>query len=794
MKKQTNKAGQDKIDLQALKESETRFRSIVLWSPDAIIVTDAKGKIEYMNPAAERVFNRKVESFIGKDFGQPLVDGESTEVDIFRPGKDPGVGDMHVAEVEWLNKKAHLIIIRDITDRKRAEEALSVSEVRYRQLFELAKDGILILDAETGMIVDVNPFLTEMLGFSHEQLMRKAIWEIGFFKDIASNQANFIELQRQGYVRYEDLPLETADGRRIEVEFVSNVYTVDHQKVIQCNIRDITDRRRAEEALQELKERFRQVAENAQEWIWEVDGDGLYTYASPVVEKILGYKPEEMVGTKHFYDLFHPEDREALKKSAFEVFAKKQSFRELMNRNVHKNDETVWLSTSGVPILDKKGNLLGYRGADIDITERKRVEEALKASYRFLQIAYSHMEISPLLEEFVKEIKNYTGCTAVGIRILDEEGNIPYQTYKGFSQSFYELESPLSIKSDKCMCINVIKGDVDPKLPFYTEGGSFYMNGTTRFLATVSEEEKGDTRNMCNKVGYESVALVPIRLKDNILGLIHIADPGEDMVPLNIVEVLEKAGLQIGTAILRKRAEEKLKKALLDLERSNQELEQFAYVASHDLQEPLRMVASFTQLLEKRYKDQLGQDAKDFIRFAADGANRMRNLINDLLAYSGVGARGKPLEPTDCHTVLGQAIVNLSMVIEENHAIVTSDELPTVMADASQMVQLFQNLVGNAIKFRGEESTRIHVSVEEKENEWVFSVKDNGIGIEAQFSERIFVAFQRLHSREKYPGTGIGLAICHKIVDRHGGKIWVESELGKGSTFYFTMPKRGGVK
>jgi light-regulated signal transduction histidine kinase (bacteriophytochrome) len=244
----------------------------------------------------------------------------------------------------------------------------------------------------------------------------------------------------------------------------------------------------------------------------------------------------------------------------------------------------------------------------------------------------------------------------------------------------------------------------------------------------------------------------------------------------------------------RKQAQDKLKKALLDLERSNKELEQFAYVASHDLQEPLRMVASFTQLLEKRYKDQLGQDAKDFIRFAADGANRMQGLINDLLAYSGVGARGKPLEPTDCHAVLGQAIVNLSMVIEDNHAIVTSDELPTVMADASQMVQLFQNLVGNAIKFRDEELPRIHVSALEKGNEWVFSVKDNGIGIDPQFSERIFVAFQRLHSREKYPGTGIGLAICNKIVDRHGGKIWIESELGKGSTFYFTMPKRGGVK
>jgi light-regulated signal transduction histidine kinase (bacteriophytochrome) len=244
----------------------------------------------------------------------------------------------------------------------------------------------------------------------------------------------------------------------------------------------------------------------------------------------------------------------------------------------------------------------------------------------------------------------------------------------------------------------------------------------------------------------------------------------------------------------RIQAQDKLKKALLDLERSNQELEQFAYVASHDLQEPLRMVASYTQLLEKRYKNQLGQDAKDFIRFAAEGASRMQRLINDLLVYSRVGSRGKPPEPTDFHTLLGQAIANLSLVIEENHAVVTSDQLPMVTADVSQMVQLLQNLIGNAIKFRGEESPRIHVSAEEKGSEWIFSVKDNGIGIDPQFKERIFIVFQRLHSREKYPGTGMGLAICKKIVERHGGKIWVESEVDKGSTFYFTVPKGGDVE
>ncbi len=242
----------------------------------------------------------------------------------------------------------------------------------------------------------------------------------------------------------------------------------------------------------------------------------------------------------------------------------------------------------------------------------------------------------------------------------------------------------------------------------------------------------------------------------------------------------------------RRQAEEALARQARELTRSNEELQHFAYVASHDLQEPLRMVKSYLQLLERRYQGQLDEDADEFIAFAVDGAERMRILINDLLQYSRVATHGKPFAPTDCATVLDHALANLKVAIEESGAVVTHDSLPTVLADDVQLTQLLQNLIGNAIKFRKQETPpKAHVGVARKGGEWLFSVQDNGMGIEPQYFDRIFQIFQRLHSPDEYPGTGIGLAICKKIVERHGGRIWVESQPGQGSTFYFTIPDRG---
>jgi signal transduction histidine kinase len=234
-------------------------------------------------------------------------------------------------------------------------------------------------------------------------------------------------------------------------------------------------------------------------------------------------------------------------------------------------------------------------------------------------------------------------------------------------------------------------------------------------------------------------------------------------------------------------ARQDLEHSVKELARSNAELQQFAYVASHDLQEPLRMVSSYTQLLAKRYRGRLDADADDFIGFAVDGAARMQKLIQDLLAYSRVGTRDLERQSVSMDSVLEYATDMLQLVIKDTDAVVTNDSLPSIKVDERQMTQLFQNLISNAIKFRGQKPPRIHVSARRLDGEWLFSVHDNGIGIDPQYADRIFVIFQRLHNRDEYPGTGIGLAICKKIVERHGGRIWMESELGKGSTFFFTV-------
>lgn len=302
----------------------------------------------------------------------------------------------------------------------------------------------------------------------------------------------------------------------------------------------------------------------------------------------------------------------------------------------------------------------------------------------------------------------------------------------------------------------------------------------------VQHDPRVGDREWAKREGLVAFAGYPLLVDDRLIGV--MAAFSGDALPTDTLDAIGSIGDAIAQGIERRRAEIAIEEHARDLARSNAELEQFAYVASHDLQEPLRMVTSYVQLLERRYKDKLDPDARDFIAYAVEGVTRMRSLIDDLLAYSRVGTRGRDPAPVDLGTVLDVVQKNLERAIEESGAVITRGELSTVLGDEHQLQQLLQNLLANAIKFRRDEPPRIHVASRLEGGQCIVSVADNGIGIDPRYFDRIFVIFQRLNARERYPGTGMGLAIAKKIVERHGGRIWVESAPGDGSTMYFSLP------
>ncbi|MEA3488847.1 MAG: PAS domain S-box protein [Candidatus Omnitrophota bacterium] len=384
---------------------------------------------------------------------------------------------------------------------------------------------------------------------------------------------------------------------------------------------DAIELKREKEKLRESEERFRQVAENAEEWIWETDSKGLYTYASSVSEKILGYKPEELVGKKHFYDLFHPEDREELKKGVFEIFTKKQPVKEFINRNLHKDKSIVWLLKSGTPLLDEKEDLLGYRGVDMDITERRKAEE--------------------------------------------------------------ELEE-------------------------------------------------------------------------------H-----------------------------RKHLEELVESRTRDLAETNKELESFSYSVSHDLRAPLRGMDGFSQALLEDYADKLDDKGKDYLRRVRGASRRMGRLIEDLLVLSRVTRREIKTRSVNLSRQAEEIVKGLQKTEPQRRVKITVQNGIVAYGDPHLLDIMLENLLDNAWKFTGKQSdAKVEFGAAKIKGEEVFFVRDNGVGFDMRYADKLFGAFQRLHSENEFPGTGIGLATVNRIIRRHGGRIWAESDEGKGAVFYFYLPKQ----
>jgi PAS domain S-box-containing protein len=630
-------------------------------------------------------------------------------------------------------------------------------EIAYRQriaitLLELTQlqNAILnsahytIISTDTdGTIKTFNRAAQKLLGYSPEEVVGKVTLaiihdpvEVGKRAEILSQELGvkiepgmevFVTLARRGIADENEWTYICKDGSRFPVQLsVTALFDPEGNMTGFLGIgQDISDRKQAEKELRDLSS----AMQNAVEGISRLDIEGRYVNVNRAYAHKCGYEPEQMLGLE-WQSTVHPGDVEMMLSAYQEMLISGKV--EVEARGVRKNGSFFYKQLTMVKACDAQGIFNGHHCFMKDITERKLTETALQES------EFKYRQIVELAEE--------------GIWVIDSNGLTTYVNHAMARMLGYS------------------------ELEMFGRSLLDFMDEPEQQQALALVERR--------KQGIGEQHEFKFKSKD-----------GKDIwTDMSTSPVMDSQGNLLSCCALvynitsRKEAEQQMLQLTEDLKRSNEELEQFAYVASHDLQEPLRAVTSYTQLLAQRYQGKLDERADKYINYIVDGATRMQQLINDLLAYSRLGTRGQEFEEADCNAVVKQTMYNLQIAIAERKAVITCDAMPTVMADESQLVQLFQNLIGNGIKFCRQDIPFIHIAACRQESEWLFSVRDNGIGIDPQYADRIFIIFARLHSRRQYSGTGIGLAMCKRIVERHGGRIWVESQEGKGATFYFTIP------
>lgn len=624
--------------------------------------------------------------------------------------------------------------IRLIESEKKATASIKESEEKYHQLFDGMTEGFALHEIITDKkgnpcdyrFLSINPAFEKQTGLKAEDITGKNISEIFPVTE---------KFWKESYGKV------AMSGENIEFENYSselNSYFkvsafMPQQGYVAAIFENITKRMLAERDLKSTKEYLESLINNANAPIIVWNTKNMIELFNHAAEHLTGYTSEDVEGKK--LDLLFPKTS---------LTGSKEKIRQSLTSNMEtieipiltKNKEIRTVLWNSAQIFDENRNVLSTIGQGNDITERLNAETAVMESKLKLDLAL-------------------------------ENGNIGIWEWDIRTDLFY-----LDERMEKM---------------FGLETGSFEKTYSA-FEKNIYEEDIPHMRNAFHQAIEEDIPLnsiYRIRLKNDDFNYISTKALVEKD---NNGKQIKMSGVCFDITEMKKGTEKALFKLNEDLLRSNKELEQFAYIASHDLQEPLRMISSFTQLLSLRYKDKLDKDAQEFIQYAVDGAIRMQALINDLLEYSRVETKGKTFSTIDMHSVLGQTIKNLSRIISEKNAVVINDDLPIIIANEGQMVQLFQNLIGNALKFC-DISPVVHISVKEEKEYYIFSVEDNGIGMESQYFNKIFQIFQRLQPKDQYGGTGIGLAICKRITERHGGKIWVVSGLGKGSKFYFSISK-----
>jgi PAS domain S-box-containing protein len=623
---------------------------------------------------------------------------------------------------------------RDVTEPERLRRELGESEEKYRNLVELSPDAILI--HQDGVIVFANPAAAALVGTgTPADLNGRRIMEIvhpGGREDVAWNIA--------ADLRGEESPLTTVgilrpDGTTVVVQGRGSMIPFGGRPAVQVVLRDVTDEKCAEAALRASEDRLRSVLEISLDAVYRRDlVADRYDYVSPVIEAITGLSADEFarLEIQEVLDRIHPDDR-AVVQAAIEEGAEALSGT-VEYRLRHRDGSYRWVSDYFVVQVDAEGRPVLRGGVLRDVTQRRRIEDALRESEERLRLAQEGADVAVWDWDVLTGEQTHTSGLP---RLYGADGRI------GRYDLWREHVHPDDIKR--------LESERDAALargePFDIEFRVVHPTGEVRWLAAIGRGHYDETGTLVRVLG----------------------------VNLDITE--------------RKETELRIARYANEVERSNEELQRFAYVASHDLQEPLRSIISFSQLLERRYRGKLDQDADDYIGFIVEGGLRMQALIRDLLQFSRVETQARPLAPTDAREVVADVLRAMRTLLRETGATVMVDDLPVVKADGSQLEQVFSNLIANAIKYRRPGvPPEVRISATRKGGWWEFSVADNGIGIEAEYYDLIFEMFRRLHTHDKYDGTGIGLAVVQRIVARHGGTVRVESTLGEGSTFFFTLP------
>jgi PAS domain S-box-containing protein len=633
----------------------------------------------------------------------------------------------------------HFGIQRNISDRKRAEEKLRQGQQDLTDFVENAIVCLHWVDSD-GTIIWANQAELDLLGYTCEEYIGHSITE--FHTDQTAIKDILERLLSDRPVQEYETDLRCKDGSIRHVLIDSNSSWRDGKfSRTRCFTRDITDRKCAEEALRRSEQKFRAIFDGTFQFMGVLNHEGIVTEANQTALDAIAANLEDVVGQLFWETPWwtHSPILQAQLKEAIARAAKGELVR-FEAEHILADKTSVFVDFTLKPIFDASGKVVMLIPEGRDISDRKQTEDQLRQQEAFLKSIYDGTE------------------QAIFVVDISEEGELRYVGFNPVSERYAGVAN------------TQIQGKT-PEEAFGESFGSTLRQNYERCLQagnSISYEEllEFETHSI-----WTLTTLSPLR---NEQGRIYrIIGTATDITD-------------------RKQAELELINQKQDLARSNAELQQFAYVASHDLQEPLRMITSYLELLERRYKGQLDAKADKFIAYAVDGATRMQTLINDLLSYSRLGTRGKEFESVDCAKILQNVLTNLQVAIAQSNAVITYDPLPQLSADPSQLTQLFQNLLSNAIKFRREDPPQIHIGVKRINSKWLFSIRDNGMGIDTQYMDRIFIIFQRLHSRTEYPGTGIGLAVCKKIVERHEGTLWVESQLGQGSAFYFTLPHLAG--